>query len=131
MRLASLLAAVLLPLAATPAAAFQIGFHWPASMPRCTSGHPNIVDNPVFTLSQVPKGTRFLRFRMTDLQVPAYRHGGGTVPYHGQVTVKRGAFRYKSPCPPGGHHVYEWTATALRDRSGGVLGTASARRRYP
>jgi len=130
MRLAPLLAVLLLP-AATPTQAFGVGFHWPSTMPLCTSGRPNLVANPVFSLSDVPKGTRFLRFRMTDLQVPAFRHGGGLVPYRGEKTVPRGAFRYKSPCPPGGHHVYEWTVTALRGRSGGVLGTATARRRYP
>jgi len=53
------------------------------------------------------------------------------VAYSGQDAIAPGAFKYKSPCPPGGVHTYEWTATAMTDRGGGVLGTASATRQYP
>jgi hypothetical protein len=117
-------------LVASPAAAFEIGFDW-SGLRLCTSGRPNTVDNPVFTLADVPPGTAFIRFRLKDLDAPGYNHGGGVVAYSGQGEIPRGAFRYKSPCPPNGTHVYEWTATAQSRRNGGVLATATARRSYP
>ena len=40
-----------------------------------------------------------------------------------------GAFRYKSPCPPGGTHTYVWTATARAGNK--VLARATATRKYP
>ena len=69
--------------------------------------------------------------RMTDLDVPSYNHGSGLVAYHGEKVIAPGAFRYKSPCPPGGRHTYEWTATAQTRKMGGKLGVARARRPYP
>lgn len=45
-------------------------------------------------------------------------------------TIAPGAFKYASPCPPGGKHTYEWTAVA-RDKAGKTLATAKARRKYP
>jgi hypothetical protein len=40
-----------------------------------------------------------------------------------------GVCKCKSPCPPGGAHICEWTATA---KSGnGTLATAKAHRKYP
>lgn len=79
----------------------------------------------------MPEGTRFIRFRLVDLDVPTYNHGGGVVVWAGETQVARGAFRYKSPCPPNGAHTYEWTATAQSRRGGGVLATAKVRRTYP
>lgn len=112
------------------APAFEIDFDW-GDIPLCTSGYPNIVPNPRFVLRNVPPGTRYILFRMQDLNVPQYDHGGGIVPYEGQTVIEPGAFTYKSPCPPNGRHIYEWTAWALESEEGGVLGVAKARRAYP
>ena len=68
--------------------------------------------NPAFKLKDVPEGTQFIRFKMVDLDVPNYDHGGGVVKYTGQSEIAAGAFKYKSPCPPNGAHTYEWRATA-------------------
>ena len=114
---------------AGPAAAFSISFGW-GNLKKCTSGNPNRVSNPAFKLSGVPDGTAKIRFKMKDLNVPRYNHGGGTVKYSGGSTIASGAFSYKSPCPPDGAHNYEWTATAL-DSKGKKLGEAKARKRYP
>ncbi|MGA8261642.1 MAG: hypothetical protein WB783_15630 [Arenicellales bacterium] len=111
------------------ASGFGLTFKW-GDIPLCTSGNPNRVENPSFTLSNVPQGTAEIRFRLQDLNVPSFDHGGGTVAYTGQDVVKPGAFRYRSPCPPGGRHLYEWTATAL-DGYGSELGKARARKEYP
>lgn len=106
----------------------KLSFTW-GDIPLCTSGRPNIVDSPDFVLSGVPEGTERVEFRLTDLDVPGYNHGGGTVELTTSGTVPSGAFTYKSPCPPGGVHTYEWKATA--QGGGRVLAEATARRAYP
>ena len=111
------------------AADFKIGFTW-GNLKKCTSGNPNRVKNPKFTLSGVPKGTTTIKFAMKDLAVPSYNHGGGKVKYSGGSSIAPGAFKYKSPCPPGGRHTYQWTAIAL-DAKGKKLATATAKRKYP
>lgn len=126
----TMLTAAALLLGAGAASAFEIGFDW-KGLKLCTSGRPNVVPNPRFTLKDVPKGTKYIRFRLKDLDVPQYNHGGGIVRYTGQKVIAPGAFRYKSPCPPDGVHTYEWKATALKRRNGGRLATARARRDYP
>lgn len=111
---------------------FTISFEW-GDIPLCTSGSPNTVANPKFVLSNVPEGTKYIRFVMTDLDVPSYDHGGGMVEYTGQKTIEPGAFKYRSPCPPAGSHKYKWTATAKKKKGlfGGSLGKAKATRKYP
>jgi hypothetical protein len=123
-----------LPLAlclfALPAQAFDLSFEW-GPLKSCTSGTPNTVASPEFHLKDVPDGTTFIRFKLVDRNVPGYNHGGGTVAWAGGSKVPAGAFRYKSPCPPDGAHTYEWTATAQTKKTGGKLGEAKARRKYP
>lgn len=109
---------------------FKISFNW-NDLRLCTSGRPNIVGNPVFTLSDVPDGTKWLYFGLTDLDARTYRHGGGWVEYNGNVT-DAGVFKYKSPCPPNGTHTYEWQVTATKNQNlDGALGVAISRQTYP
>ena len=70
---------------------------------------------------------------MTDLDVPSYDHGGGTVAYAGERTIAPGAFTYRSPCPPSGSHRYRWNADAREDAGRGArsLGKAGATKNYP
>ena len=111
-------------------AEFSFTFEW-GDIKKCTSGNPNKVSNPIFTLSDVPEGTKELRFRMKDKNVPSYNHGGGKIKnYNGETTINPGAFKYKSPCPPSGAHTYEWTITAIGDKKK-KLGKAKATRKYP
>ena len=112
-----------------PAASFSFSFDW-GDIPLCTSGYPNVVENPTFELNSVPAGTASIVFRLTDEQVPSYPHGGGTVAYAGQSTILPGAFRYKSPCPPSGSHTYTWTAEAF-SQDGKILAIAKSSQRYP
>lgn len=115
----------------TPARAADFGFSFDwGNIEKCTSGRPNRVANPVFKLKNVPEGTATIQFRMKDINVPSYNHGGGKAKYTGSNTIAPGAFKYKSPCPPGGRHTYEWTATA-RDAKGKKLAVATARKQYP
>lgn len=123
--------AVLLAALGSPAFAdFKLSFGW-GDIPMCTSGRPNRVGNPAFTLTNVPDGTTVIEFKMVDLDVPRFNHGGGKVKVKqgGSYQIPSGAFKYKSPCPPDGSHVYEWTATAKAGRK--VLATATSQRLYP
>ena len=108
---------------------FSLAFKW-GNIPLCTSGRPNTVANPAFVLKGLPAGTTSVQFKLKDLDVPSYNHGGSKRLGIAQSgTVPSGVFTYKSPCPPSGSHTYEWTATA---RAGNrVLGVAAARRTYP
>ena len=108
---------------------FAFDFSW-GDIPLCTSGYPNRVTNPGFTPTAVPAGTARIDFRLTDLDVPGYNHGGGRVAYVGQSVIEPGAFKYSSPCPPSGRHSYRWTARA-RDADGDTLAKATATKRYP
>jgi phosphatidylethanolamine-binding protein (PEBP) family uncharacterized protein len=89
--------------------------------------------SPEFTLSGVPAGAANLRFAMTDLDVPGYDHGGGTIRYDGVRTIPCGAFSgaFKGPSPPPGQvHRYRWKIEAL-GANGKALATTSAQRKYP
>tara|TARA_B100000959_G_scaffold4351_1_gene4688 strand:- start:64 stop:459 length:396 start_codon:yes stop_codon:yes gene_type:complete len=111
------------------AAEFGLEFEW-GNLKKCNTGNPNKVDNPLFKLSNVPEGTKILQFRMKDKNAPGYNHGGGKVEYSGQNTIEPGAFKYKSPCPPGGVHTYVWTVTAKNEKKK-KIGKAKAQRKYP
>jgi phosphatidylethanolamine-binding protein (PEBP) family uncharacterized protein len=108
-------------LLATPSAfAFSASFAW-------CSGSPS------FTLTDVPQGTAKLQFAMTDLNVPSFHHGGGTVAYSGQAAVSCGAFSsgFTGPSPPPGQvHTYEFTVKALGS-NGAVLATTTTQRKFP
>ena len=125
----TLLAAALAFAVASPAAAeFRISFDW-GDIPACNTGKPNRVGSPAFKISGLPEGTTQVEFKLVDLDVPNYKHGGGKVKISQNGTMPFGAFKYKSPCPPGEVHTYEWQATAKAGRK--ALATATARRKYP
>lgn len=94
-------------------ATIGLDFAW-SSADKCSS------ESPAFELSDVPEGTKTLIFKMTDLDVRSYNHGGGKVPYTGNNHIPAGAFHYKGPCPPNGVHDYEIKVKAV-DESGSVL----------
>ena len=81
----------------------------------------------------MPQDTAKLRFAMTDLNVPSFHHGGGTVAYRGQPAVPCGAFSsgFTGPSPPPGQvHTYQFSIKALGP-NGAVLATTTARRKFP
>lgn len=128
MRILTTTLAALVLSAGAAASEFTISFDW-GDIPRCTSGRPNTVGSPAFVLRGVPAGTTMIQFRLKDLNVPSYNHGGGTIRVGQNGKLPYGVFKYKSPCPPGGAHTYEWTATAKAGNQ--TLATAKARRKYP
>lgn len=110
--------------AASPAAAgMSASFEWGPTK-KCFD-----TNSPPFKVSGVPKGTVKLGFKMTDLDAPQYRHGGGKVEFTGKSQIPYGAFRYKGPCPPT-RHKYRFTITAL-DEKGKEIGKTTATRSFP
>jgi len=109
-----------LVLTMSAAFAFSASFAW-------CSGSPS------FALTDVPPGTARLQFAMTDLNVPSFHHGGGTVVYREQPAVRCGAFSsgFTGPSPPPGQvHTYQFSIKALGP-NGAVLATTTARRKFP
>ncbi|MFL2829784.1 MAG: hypothetical protein ACJZ80_00340 [Candidatus Puniceispirillales bacterium] len=87
----------------------KLSFDW-GDIPLCTSGKPNTVSNPVFTLSGIPKGAKWPYFKMKDRDVPNYNHGVGRIELKDNITLNTGNFNYESPCSPTtGGHTYQWT----------------------
>jgi phosphatidylethanolamine-binding protein (PEBP) family uncharacterized protein len=118
------LAALALAVSTPHALAFSASFHWCAG-------------SPGFEFKDVPADTAKLSFAMTDLNVPGFHHGGGTVAYAGAtrsgISVPCGAFAtsFIGPSPPPGQiHTYQFTIKAL-DANGAVLATTTARRKFP
>ena len=114
------IATVALSSTGSGALAFSASFAWCAG-------------SPSFEPKDVPAGTAKLQFAMTDLNVPSFHHGGGTVAYSGQATVPCGAFAsgFTGPSPPPGEvHTYQFSIKALGP-NGAVLATTTARRKFP
>ncbi len=89
--------------------------------------------SPSFALTDVPQETARLQFAMTDLNLPSFHHGGGTVAYSGQTAVPCGAFSSGStgPSPPPDQvHTYQFSIKALAP-NGAVLATTTTRRKFP
>ncbi len=102
--------------------AFSVRMEW-GSGSGCSSV------SPAFSFSKVPAGTVKLAFKMVDLNLPSFQHGGGEAAFTGKTSFGPGeAFggvfsSYRGPCPPPTEtHRYEWTVQAL-DAGGKVLGT--------
>lgn len=129
MRIPALALAATLAATGASAADFTISFNW-GNIALCRGGGVPTVPSPAFVLRGVPAGTTSIQFKMKDLNAPRFNHGGsGRLGITRDGTLPAGVFTYKSPCPPSGVHVYEWTATA---RAGNrVVGQATARRNFP
>ena len=69
----------------------KLSFDW-GNIPMCTSGNPNIVTNPTFTLSAIPKDAKWAYFKLQDRNVTNYNHGGGWVELKGSTTINPGIF---------------------------------------
>lgn len=122
------MAAGILLAAALPAHAQNLTVEWTWKRAhQCTSTSPEI------RVGGVPAGTRLLRVRLVDNDVPTFRHGGGEVPHDGSGVIREGALKdYTGPCPPNFSsfgHDYTFTVTAVGE-GGKELATASATRNF-
>jgi phosphatidylethanolamine-binding protein (PEBP) family uncharacterized protein len=117
-------AAVIVLASMHEASAFSVRFSW-SGIRACGR------TSPAFTIHDAPKGTERLRFVMSDKDAPNFQHGGNTITYNGSGRVPEGAIDYIGPCPPAGTiHRYVWTIEAL-DKSGKIVGRATAEGRFP
>ena len=101
-----------------------VEFSW-AGVKAC-SGTP-----PAFTISNVPDATDTLVFKMVDMDVPGYNHGGGTVKYTGSGEIPEGAFYYQGSCPPSGSHRYRFTVKAINAAGDTILGKGEQTHEFP
>ena len=106
-----------------------------ANLPALAVSYTWCSSSPPTRVGGIPAGTKTLRFKMVDKQVPGYNHGGGDLPHTGgsSASIPCGAITggYNGPSPPPPQiHDYEWTVTAL-DASGSALATGSATRKFP
>ncbi len=90
--------------------------------------------SPATKVGGIPAGTKTLRMKLVDKQVPGFNHGGGDVAHAGgaSASIPCGAVgSYNGPSPPPPQiHDYEWTVTAL-DASGTALAIGRATRKFP
>ena len=86
----------------------KLSFDW-GDIPLFTLGKPNIVTNPTFLLSAIPKDAKWAYFKSVDRNVPNYKHGVVWVELKGNTKINPRIFEYKSPYPPSGKHTYRWT----------------------
>ena len=116
-----------------------LSFDW-GNIPRCTSGNPNAVSNPIFTISSIPANAKWAKFKLIDMNAMSYFHGGGwvelegntTIDEGGNIVIDRGKFMYKSPCPPSGSHRYRWEVYFTEvDYSTTIIDGASTSKLYP
>jgi phosphatidylethanolamine-binding protein (PEBP) family uncharacterized protein len=87
--------------------------------------------SPAFDITNVPAETKILKFTMTDLNVPTFHHGGGTVTYMGEANIPAGSFTYTGPCPPSGTHKYRFRVVALNEDASLVLGKGEFTQEFP
>lgn len=104
-------------------AKLEVAFSW-AGTKACSTVPP------AFSVSNVPKGTTALKFRMTDLDVPSFNHGGGTI-HMGTAEIPAGSFSYTGPCPPSGSHKYEFEVTAINEHEDLIVARGAAVRSFP
>lgn len=112
---------------ATRAANYQpltVSFNW--------AGGGLSAPSPEIRVTNVPAGTAFFQVKMTDLDMPGFNHGGGTVPNDNGL-IPAGTLRsFRGPEPPAGQkHTYAIKVIALSADKSVVLGEGQAQRSYP
>ena len=122
----ALISAFLISTTLGHAADFSFKFKW------CDTSYDPSNGTPEFSLSNVPKGTVKLEFKMNDLDRLTSNHGGGEIEYMGKKKIECSSLDgyYKPPHPPSGSHTYEWTIKAF-DKDGKELASAKASRKFP
>ena len=72
--------------------------------------------SPEIRLTDVPSGVASFEVRLTDLDVPTFRHWSQTIPAAGSVIREGAGSGYYGPCPPSGTHRYQMEVTALNSQ---------------
>ncbi len=115
--------------AAVGQSALSLDWQWKSSH-RCSN------TSPALALTGIPEGATTLAVTLVDLNVPAYDHGGGSVPHAGGATaaIAEGALKnYRGPCPPNfasSGHDYEFRVRALAADGKTVLAQGSRKKTF-
>jgi hypothetical protein len=75
-----------IPTVSWSAETLGVRFSWAGTMACSTSP-------PAFTITNIPKGTKYLVFKLVDHDAPDFVHGGGQIPYSGSGRCMRVRFR--------------------------------------
>ncbi len=123
-----------------PAIADEIkfDFFW-GNIPFCNSGKPFEVKSPKFVFSSLPKDAKWVYFKIRNIGLSDFDHGGGWVELRGNSTIEYGKFNYFSPCPKSGKEIFQWTAYFTTKKSSlffygqplGVIHKVSTKKKYP
>ncbi len=106
------------------AVSLEVKFSWKKTS-KCSNKSPKI------KVTNIPKNTVLLKVELTDLDVPSYNHGGGSLKYTGSGIIPAGALKsYTGPCPPSGSHRYRFTVKAV-NKEGIVIGIGKAVKKFP
>lgn len=90
-------------------------------------------DSPEIRVADIPEGSAELQVKLTDLSLPDWNHGGGSVTPDGSGIIPAGALDagYNGPCPPPGtRHKYEFSVMAMDDQ-GVIIGFGRSRQKFP
>ena len=102
--------ASLIATTAVQAQALNVQWDWKRA-DKCSTTSPQI------KVAGIPDGTKLLRVKLVDNDVPTYNHGGGEVPNDGSGVIAEGALKsYNGPCPPNFGsfgHAYTFTVAAV------------------
>ena len=102
----------------SPANAEKIIFDFDLDeIPKCSSGKPNLLNNPKFTFSSLPKGAKWVFFKLRTKNLENFNHGGSWVELKGKTIINAGKFKYKIPCPFIGNNIFQWTAYFTEKKS--------------
>ena len=88
--------------------------------------------SPSMRVSNVPKGTSLLVFKMMDRNATKFNHGGGEIKYSGDNEIAEGALdSFNAPCPPKGlTHIYVMSLKALDSNQTHILGEGSVEKAF-
>ena len=103
----------------------RVEFEWTEAS-RCSTV------SPLIRVADIPEGTKYFKVKLVDLNMPAFDHGGGLIPYSGTAVISEGALEaYRGPCPfTGMVHSYEISVQALSSDKKEVLGHGKAVRKF-
>ena len=110
---------------APDAVELAVDFSW-VGVSKCSNQSPEI------SVDGIPAGTKTLKVKLKDLDVPRWNHGGGTIENDDSGIIPAGSLknRYNGPCPPSGSHRYEFTVNAVNEE-GIIIGLGKAMQSFP
>lgn len=95
-----------------------------------TGKDTNSKKSPEIQLTNVPADTKYLKFRMVDLDYTKHNHGNETIAYSTDTIAEGTLKTYDGPCPPKKHR-YRISIIALNEAKDLILGSGEAIDTWP